>query len=116
MYTTFTRVDNRTCPQCGARAGQCEHMKADPGVVGIYQTAPREFEVARDKTDLHSEALVRAKPCPKNREYMPWESAEVKTLKALRAEGKSFGQIAKLVGRSRSAVAGKLSRIEEARQ
>ena len=60
-FKWFTQVDNRICPTCGARAGQCEHTAAQERrvliSVGDHETKRWSPEEARSldlllETDL----------------------------------------------------------------
>lgn len=36
-YITLDRVDSRTCTRCGARAGNCNHLSAEPDKITVWQ-------------------------------------------------------------------------------
>jgi hypothetical protein len=68
----------------------------------------------RAKSDLEQEMLVKAqREIPPVLKTSPayWTIEEIRDLKWLYKQGKTFGQIARRLGRPRSSIAGKVMRL-----
>lgn len=89
LSANVTRVhrirDSRICTRCGARAGNCPHLEADN-----YERA-----VTMREGSVRTPALA-------------YTDAEVRAIHQLWADGRTTGQIAELLNRSRSSIAGKM--------
>lgn len=88
----YVRVDGRTCPRCGARAGACNHMEDVTDV--IWLTKPRE----------HNRVEIYA-----------WTPAEREHICDLYRRGLTATQIAEAFNTTRSAIHGILHRMRERR-
>lgn len=85
----YRRVDSRSCFKCGARAGHCEHLKADDDIIWLSTSKERPVSVNR-----------------------VWEPKDRETARYLYVErGLTFDQIADIMNSTRSAVSGVLHRM-----
>jgi len=83
-YREIEVRDTRQCRRCGAVAGRCEHLRAEPGVIVVSEKV-LEREI-----------------------YLPWHPDEEAVVRHLWMAGRSAGQIAEILNRSRASVMSKV--------
>jgi hypothetical protein len=87
-HQAFERVDSRICSRCGARAGHCDHLKADTDVVWLSRTNERTAYAT-----------------------LGWFEDEKQRLRDLCAAGYSNAQIAEIMNKTEGAIAGQIYRL-----
>jgi len=87
LSRAYIRTDSRICRRCGARAGQCEHLQAEPDIIWLSKS--NEYRTS----------------------FAQWPIEERKRLLNLRSANLSNKQIAEVMNKTEGAVAGQLFRL-----